>query len=170
MDLIVLGSARCIWSDFAAASGKLLGKNYEVMAVNDIGMHFPGDLRHWYSNDAWMLSAWKRARRPDYNKNIILHTNNGAGTFIKDDMKVWDWVCGNSGINAVQTGIALGYNDIYVCGIPLDESGHYFDPEWKKTSYSNENAFDEWRRYRLNWGGHVKSMSGNTKLILEGAL
>lgn len=161
-ECIVLGSARRVWLDLAEAGG---AQGRDVMAVNDIGMHYPGDLTHWYSNDAKMLGHWSDARRPGYSKAGALHSNNPG----RQGVRVWDnLVGGNSAVNAVCVALELGYERVIVCGVPLDETGHYFDPPWINTSYNNEAEFDEWRRRVAYFAGRVTSMSGKTREILSG--
>ena len=39
---------------------------------------------------------------------------------------------------AVYTALALGYDEIILCGVPLDDSHHYFDPDWRKCSFTKQ--------------------------------
>ncbi len=162
-ECIVIGSGRCVWDDLARTNTVCR----DVMCINDIGMHYPGPIRHWYSNDGVMLKYWHQARRPEYNKDIKLHSNNGAGGSIDPSIRVWEWVHGNSGINAVKTALALGYDKVIVCGMPLDDSGHYFDSPWGVTNYNNNSVLDDWVRYAVECRGKVISVSGNLRRILD---
>ena len=166
---IVLGSARCVWDDYLEAVNNC-HEPFEVMCINDIIMHFPGNVKHAYSNDAQMLPKWEAARRPGYPRVGHLHSNNGAGGSVNERVKIWDWVHGNSGVNAVLTALALGYRRVIVCGIPLDNTGHYFSPHWGVSGYDNEASLDEWRKHAVEWGNSVISMSGNTREILNGGI
>lgn len=140
---------------------------YDVMCINDIGMHYPGVVKYWYSNDAVMLKYWAQARRPGYNKDIKLHSNNGAGGSIDPSITLWDWVHGNSGINAVKTALALGYDRVVLCGVPLDNTGHYFDPPSVMTNYDNNSVLDDWEKFAVQSKESVTAMSGNLKRILS---
>lgn len=158
--LIVLGSGRCVWDDISRVNIKA-----DYMAVNDVGMHFPGFLNHWYSNDVEMLRRWASARRPGYNLNFETHSCNPG-------VKHHHHLTGNgtSSLNAVVVGKRLGYEKIILCGIPLDDSGHYFDPPWIKTNFSNEVPRDGdqikfWSQQDLRG---VYSMSGRTRELLGG--
>lgn len=162
--LIILGGGRCVWDDY----DMVRHHKHDIMAVNDVGMHIPSPLAHWYSNDAAMIPKWVSCRR--YAGVGKLHTNNGAGVGVPSGIRMWDFVGGNSVINAVEVGLALGYADIVVCGAPLDNSGWYFSPIWEESHYNNENELDEWRRRVVKFSGRVKSMSGNTKRILDGTI
>ncbi|MFQ5622443.1 MAG: hypothetical protein ACE5FS_03505 [Paracoccaceae bacterium] len=159
--LTIAGGGRCVWSDLEGHW------NGDVMCVNDIGMHFPGQVRHWYSNDAKMLAKWSAARRPllvARQERAILHHSCNPGHIH------WPWPGhGSSGLNAVYTGLGLGYDEIFLAGMPLDDSGHYFDPPWVKTNFVREVPERYWIRARDHiFKGRVKSLSGRSKEILEG--
>lgn len=169
--LVVLGGGRCVWDDLAAF-GMAGNHNHDVMCVNDIVMHYPGPVKHVYSNDHGMLSKWVSARRPThitaYYPVQHTHTCRSGGA-----QNIWPWPGhGSSGLNAVYTGLGLGYERIVICGIPLDNSGHYFDPPWTRTNFMNEVADrDGEPKYWANaakriFKGRVKSMSGRTKDLL----
>jgi hypothetical protein len=38
---------------------------------------------------------------------------------------------GTSSIFALKIALVMGYKKIVVCGVPLDDSGHYYDPEYR---------------------------------------
>lgn len=169
--LLIAGSGRCVWDDAREYfDGCFPGA---VMCVNDIGMHWPTPFDHWYSNDWRMLQHWFHARRPRYRMEfdnaIRLHTCSeliGA--------TVWPWPGhGSSSLNAVYTGLALGYEPIVLAGVPLDDSGHYFDPPYQtsaesKTNFHREGTLKPWRQFAPYVKGQVFSMSGNSREILGG--
>lgn len=161
--LVILGGGRCVWDDYA----QVRHREHDIMAINDVGMHIPAPLSHWYSNDAAMLPKWASCRR--YAGRGQLHTNNGAGVGVQDGIRVWDFVHGNSGINAALVGMALGYDNIIVCGVPLDGSGWYFSPPWESSGYNNDYELDIWRKYKLEFAGRVKFISGRVKELFNGA-
>lgn len=127
--LVVCGSGRCVWDDLQKIPGKT-----DFMAVNDMGMHLPFDLAHWFSNDAESLLYWKHCRRRGYNQDFRVHSCNK-----KSGIEFWPWPGqGTSSLNAVYTGIGLGYEDIYLAGVPLDDSGHYWEAPWLKSNFTKE--------------------------------
>lgn len=167
-ELVVCASGHSIWDDLQKVGLKgSYEQNFDIMAVNDAGMHIPYKLSHWYSNDVSMLPFWRKARRPRFGENetkeeIKLHSCN---TFVGID---WGWPGGGtSTLNAVMTGLALGYDKIYICGAPLDDGRHYFDPPWAKTNFSRSGGLREWESRKAFFEGKVVSMSGNTKRILD---
>lgn len=159
---LVVGSGRSVWDDLSQAD-----KSLDAICVNDVGMHYPGPVSHWYSNDIAMLPKWIAARRPrytlDYGKDIQIHS-------CCEGVK-WKWPWpghGSSSLNAVFTALGLGYEKIILCGVPLDDSGHYFDPPWVKTNFARDATVRHWKLLAPKFQGRVKSMSGNSREILGG--
>ena len=178
--LIICGGGRTVWSDL----GRITDWNSCCsMAVNDAIMHFPNRLDHGYSNDAinnginhQMLLKWYAARRPEFkalDQGTKLHSCFGEGV---PGVKHWDLPGhGSSGLNAVYVGLGLGYEKIILCGIPLDNSGHYFNPPWIRTNFEREvpskragpDQIRFWTDARdTKFQGRVFSMSGRTRELL----
>lgn len=171
--IFVCGSARCIWDDLEKAG---LAKNddthFHIMAINDLIMHYPSRVEHAYSNNHKYLKRWIDARRDQFvtRWEPIKHTHsNKIG-----GKHTWPWPGhGTSSLNAVYTAIALGYTDIRLCGIPLDNTGHYFEPHWMKTNFQAEVGVRDGRmKYWHNakdkiFEGKVTSYSGRTKELLN---
>lgn len=168
--LVVCGGGRCVWEDMEGFCPHIRGGSFHIMAVNDVGMHIPLDVKHWYSNSPKELSAWKNARRPNYNTSILTHSldsQNGGAKY------KWPWPGhGTSSLNAVYTGLRMGYEQIVLCGVPLDDSGHYFDPPWIGSTFASQvperdGTLKWWGRAAEElFGGRVKSMSGRTRDLL----
>lgn len=168
--LLIVGSGRCVWDDLM----KIDYKAWDVMCINDMVMHFPGPVHHAYSNDHKWLLKWVEARRPrllkDYPNEILLHS---CGVGCNTRIHHWPWPGhGSSGLCAVYTGLGLGYDEIVLAGVPLDGSGHYFDPPWGKTNFQNEVPDQDglpryWRRASQGvFDGKVTSLSGRTRELL----
>lgn len=176
--LLIVASGRCVWDDLEELGCIHVMTGYEkvkfdgdIMAVNDIGMHLPARIKHWYSNDGYMLPRWRDARRPEYRDHL---DKNGIEfhsfrTYGHNFIHQWPWPGhGGSGLNSVYTGLGLGYDEVIIAGMPSDNSGHYFDPPWVGTNFENmvpnvkdgtENRW--WRQARMKiFDGRVKAMSG----------
>ncbi len=171
--LIVVAGARCVWDDMALLNIRG-GDNdsWHVLCINDIVMHYPGRIEHFYSNDHRWMPKWLAARRE-------LHTRAWGGPKHCHSNRTgakWNWPWpghGTSTLNAVYTGLALGYDRIVICGAPLDNSGHYFDPPWVQTNFEREVGTREdgqvmyWQKARDHWfNDRVRSMSGRTRTLL----
>lgn len=177
-ELVVMAGGACVWDDLSKVPGFIQDKweqSFEVMAVNDVGMHIPYKLSHWYSNDSW-IQYWSRARRPRFSRGGMLFRSHQDETILLHSYTQipgcieWGWPGGGtSSLNACMTGLGLGYDRIYLCGAPLDDGPHYFDPPWVKTNFSRSGGLREWQNHRDRFfEGKVISMSGNTKRILDG--
>ena len=168
-----MGSGRCVWDDLK----DFPWKSYEIMTVNDMVMHFPWTVSHAYSNDWEMLPKWVAARRPryrlEYDVGIQLHSCHPC-----PGASLWD-IPGNgtSSLGAVLVGQKLGYQKIVLAGVPLDGSGHYFDPpdgfdgSRKWSNFDREVSTRENGQIRF-WSGivhdlsNVRSLSGRTRELL----
>ena len=177
--LLIVGSARCVWDDLKQFGFPDNYPDVAIMAVNDMIMHFPGDIDHIFSAHGDMLINWWKARRPDlkiqFKKRPSFHSVN----IYKDikGVKTIDWSGqGTSGLGACFTGLDIGYDEIVLAGIPIDNSGHYWEPEGARTNFQREivdakgNIRGDGRRFWANakdkFDGRVKSLSGFTKLLL----
>ena len=71
--LVIAGGAACVWDDLERLGcrsnqhrGCVIVPDGDLMVVNSLGMDMPGEVVHWYSNDAKALKAWSVARRPEH--------------------------------------------------------------------------------------------------------
>jgi hypothetical protein len=62
-------------------------------------------------------------------------------------------------------GLALGYDKIILAGVPIDGTGHFFDPPGKVVNqFLGTNIKEEWNNANRNYfKGRVKSLSGRTR-------
>lgn len=170
--LLIVGPARCVWDDLETVHPS----SFEVMAINDIGIHLPMPIEHWFSCHGDRLHLWRQCRKPRFRvmdrDQIKLHTCIGSHQHVH----TWPWPGhGSSGLNAIYTGLALGYDNIVLAGVPLDSSGHYFnppddhplkrlDPRPNWSNFENEGKERVWLNARDRvFHGRVKSLSGRTR-------
>jgi len=81
------------------------------------------------------------------------------------------WPCkltGTSALFATRVALALGYEEVVLCGVPLDETGRYYSAPWDKGVSLNVVDMKEWEEYVPVFEGRVKSMSGRTRELLGG--
>ena len=169
---IVCGDSACIWDDlerFGCRSGNGVFKpGWDVVTVNRAVETFPGVVEHAYSNVAGVVNRHVAARRDDYAAEFGKPHHTHSRTDGTD--WVWPWHGGGtSGLGAILTALALGYEKIVLCGMPLDNKRHNGEPPWRKTRFTVEVPDNDphWdRAMRVAFDGKVTSMSGRTKYWL----
>lgn len=164
---IVVGSGRCVWADLDAIALVLRDEPRTWFCVNDMVVysphchhgvsHHPDKLVHW---DALRTrSICNRARE----KNLALHTSYQHSKVPEGAIRVWPEfkTGGSSSLLAVRVAIALGFDRVYVAGVPLTNDGHMFDDPNSKCPYADmEHYRAEWRRVREDLTGRVVAPSG----------
>lgn len=192
--IMICGGASCVWQDIAHflrwryhVGPEMLPPLVHMMTVNDLAMHLPLPLHHAYANSWQELECWIQARRIEYRRideraAVRTHVHSGHPS-TSNEMERWPWpLHGTSGLNAVYTAIALGYDEIVLCGIPLDSSPHYWQAPWEISNFLNEvpeiqrggssdpfNLIDGpqfWLTAQGMFEDKVHSMSGRTKDLL----
>ena len=177
--LVICADGACIWDDLEALGCKsTVGRGkvrapteWDFMVVNKLGETFPGEIAHWYSNEPELMHRFIAARRSEYAKEFDTQfethsCNHGAK---------WHWPFGGhgtSGCTAALVGCALGYDQVILCGMPLDNGPHNGEPPWRKSNFLNEAASPKdsdapshhWKRaIDSAFKGRVTSMSGRTR-------
>lgn len=167
-NLIVCGDAECIWNDLerfgCRAANSVEKYGWDFLTVNRAIETFPGKVEHCYSNVYWVLSRFIKARRDEYmhefGKPRYSHAITEGADF------TWPWVGqGTSGLGAILTGLALGYDRIVLAGIPLTNTPHNGEPWWRKTRFTTEvKDQDQHWSNAINkaFDGKVTSLSGRT--------
>ena len=176
MRLVIVGSGRCVWDDLQ----KLWPITDDVMCVNDMIMFYPEDIDHIFSLHGNKLATWWAARFIPYKQRFTkipkFHTANNEQN-VPSHYRRWDFAGGGtSGLAACFAGIGLGYDSIVLCGVPIDNSGHFWEAPWEGTNFQREiaNAHGQirgdgrrfWVNAKEKFNGRVKSMSGYTKKLL----
>ena len=162
-DLLILGGGRCVWDDINAS----LPWEGQVMAVNDIGMHYRGRIQHWVTMHAKFMQGWMHYRQNHswgWGDKPVTHAHT-------DDMNidcVWplkNWAGGTSGLFACYVALMLGYSNIVLAGMPLTQDGRYLDAPFYGGEFTDPLAHWEWARDNV-FDGRVKSLSGRSKELL----
>lgn len=178
--LVICADAACVWDDLErfgcrsnADRGSVSKSGWDFMTINKMVETFPGAIEHCYSNEPALLNAFIAARRAEYVREFspIGHThscNKGA-------QWRWPWTGrGSSLLGGVIVGLGLGYEQIVICGGPLDNSPHNGEPPWRKTAFLKREVPDDfkgcenshWAELRPTFRGRVTSMSGRTRAWL----
>jgi len=167
--LLVIGGARCVWEDLAAADTLTGRGNFKLMAVNDSAMFIPEPITHMASLHPKHLGPWRALRKARYPTAGHSHTHSVRKADGVDF--VWSPLHsdGLSGLFGVQVGLMLGYERIVLAGIPMDDSGTFWEPPEVRRKYGLESYERAWKYARDNYfRGRVKSLSGNTRDWLGG--
>jgi hypothetical protein len=161
--LLIMGGGRCVWEDLERIDSAFGGNR---MAVNDIMAYYQGEIMHGVSLHPEYLPGWIKFRQGHNFGNgahVFTHSNRRVGEYPEC---LWDLdnLGGTSGLFAIFIAFLMGYKSIVLAGIPMDGSGHFFDPHWIETDFSSMTQFQVWTWARDNiFKGRVKSLSGNTR-------
>ncbi len=163
----VLGGAECVWADLASA--QVLCKPDVIVAVNDIGVDYPGEIDHWVSFHSDFLGKWSRARAARGLPPAKTYwTGQGGPTrAAPEGTKTVNAVGGSSGMLATFAALRSGVAKVILCGVPIDPAmRHYHEGKrgaaWKEASKYQKH----WRAAEADFRGRVKSMSGWTAELL----
>lgn len=178
--LAVCGDAACVWQDleqlgcrYDQGRGSVASLEYDFLTVNKLVEVFPGKIEHCYSNEAMLLRKFIAARRSEYTSEFGNPKHSHSCTEGVDHR--WPWGGqGTSALGATLIGLALGYHQIVLCGVPLDDGPHNGEPYWRQCRFEASEAASAAKaphKPELHWGraidlafeGRVKSMSGRTK-------
>jgi hypothetical protein len=169
-NMIILGGGKTVWEDYFFARS-IMPKS-EIMCVNDIGGQFKAEhIHHMVSLHTGFFVATKLLRQ---EKSVNLDYRNHFPKAATGVDVVWRMqnVGGTSGLFATKIAVAMGSKHIILCGIPMDNTGHYFDPpnadgnHTTKFSQNNCNLVP-WRDCKKSGlvMSRVRSMGGHTAHI-----
>lgn len=163
--VLIMGGARCLWDDLNA-----LGDwRHDRMGVNDIIGHYQGTLRHGVTLHPEYLPGWLDYRNGhNYGNRGHVHTHSCKAAPRVETAWPFHNGGGSSGLYACYIAIALGYSRIVLAGMPIDATGHYFDPpEARHPHLGNRPDHIVWHQAAAEiFAGRVRSMSGWTAKIL----
>ena len=183
--LLVCGSGRGLWGDIAAytmrrGQGVHGEPTCDTMAVKQAGMYLPWRFQHWAGAHGERFQYMAPLRREGYYFRGMDKGQRGVhpqklGAKIHSE-KAWPlvdhvWGCkmvGTSALFAVRVGLMLGYDEVVLCGVPLDTTGRFYDAPWDKGVDLNVVDMAEWEQFLPFMKGRVKSMSGRTRDLLGG--
>uniref|UniRef100_A0A6H1ZU01 Uncharacterized protein n=1 Tax=viral metagenome TaxID=1070528 RepID=A0A6H1ZU01_9ZZZZ len=162
-NLLIIGSAPCVRDDLKRFDKTHRG---DRMAVNDPAMHYTGSLEHLVSMHHEYFHCWldfRYGHNYGNGKRVMTHSYR-AGSGVDVAWSILN-VGGTSGLYACMVGLALGYERIILAGMPMDNSGHYFDLAGPLTDFEHGNAIATvWKESRNNYfKDRVRSLSGRTR-------
>lgn len=184
-NLVICADAHCVWDDLERfgcrsdeGNGSVRKDGWDFMTVNKMTEVLPGNIEHCYSNAASVLIRAYDARRDEYQAEFCKPKNTHAlsrGTH-------WEWPFGGhgtSGLGSCLVAVALGYELIVLCGMPLDNGPHNGQPPWRKCHFETSEAAgnvntgvnSHWKMARdVAFQNRVRSMSGRTRAWLGDAM
>lgn len=168
---LVLGGAGNLWTDVEAALD--LGEYHGVVACNDAGAAWPGELDALVTLHAEKAPLWTERRvRNGYPwpKHILGHEGLGrvpplCMTGSTDYRFPGQATTGSSGLFALKVAlIDLAFDKAVLCGVPMDSApGHFFDLSAWTGAMSHRRGWHEALPIIKN---RARSMSGWTREIL----
>lgn len=152
---LVLGGASCLWDDLR----RLGDFPATVIAVNAVGIHYPGRIDHWVTLHPANFPVWESKREGNWD-----YTRWSESPPCDEELDSWG---GSSGIYGARVALHLGFDRVVLCGVPLDERPHFHDSDrWSKGPWlvakEHRRELDAIKD-RL---GNVRSMSGYTAEVL----
>jgi hypothetical protein len=165
---MVLGSGRSIWDDLS----RFNHKGYGVVAVNNMTLHYRDQVDHSVSMHPDEPELWRKLRKIYNCLPCELITHSPVPTNQKSETD-YTWYFekgqgGTSGLFAVMLALALGYDRVVLCGMPLDDLGHFYDPpNHRDGCFRSDFIHSEWNEVnKLYFNNRVKSLSGWTRNLL----
>lgn len=167
---VVIGGAACVWDDLAAA--RKLGRFDAVIAINDAGAHYEGEIEIWATLHIEKMAQWVVARGDKGfppARTIAGHKGHvreaQPNKLQPDYVTDYRWPgmsgSGSSGLFAVKVAIEHGFDRIVLCGVPMQAAGnHFFDARpWREV-----NSFTgAWPVALPYIKPFTRSMSGQTR-------
>ncbi len=172
---LVVGGADCALKDVEAALR--LGEFDGVITVNDITIHWPGDIHaavslHSEKWNYWLIQR-QRANRP-MPRRVFAHLEfRTSNAVARQPPQITDYVeykfpsqkdSGSSGLFGVKVALMdLGYDRAVICGIPMTAEGrHFFD----KRPWGGAASMRRGWKQALPYLSRVRSMGGWTAELL----
>jgi len=155
---ILAGSAECLWDDVFRL--REIIQDYDVYCVNHTALYWPGDVKGVISIHAEIFTEWfmKQVR----NKGAFtVSCRPGADRLYSPRQESLD-----SGLLGARY-LNDRYDQVILCGIPLDRSRKFYEPYGRESSVWQDNILQAWIDQK-DFLKNCVSMSGNTVEILGG--
>lgn len=153
-----------MWEDYA----RVRPWPGEIMAVNDIGQYLHEPLRHWVTLHAEFMPGWRYFREKHlYSAGYSLTVHSHKMKTGVDTSWGIENIGGSSGLFGTFIGLMLGYAQIVLAGVPMDNTRHFFDPPWYGHDLGDRANEIVWREAQQRYfAGRVRSLSGRTRAWL----
>lgn len=166
---LVIGGAHCVFNDIENYDGPIDG----VVACNDVGAEYPGELTAWVSLHPDKFAKWAEKREANGHPPCPQYFGHRTGTSgqikgipIKQTPYMFPGQkqTGSSGLFALKVALLdLGFDRAVLAGIPMEQTPHFFDGKaWK----SADNFRKAWLTVPDEYMMRAKSLSGWTSVLL----
>lgn len=170
---LIIGGAECVWDDLRRVE-EMVGGDWPgiVIAVNDVGIHYPGRIDHWATLHAEKLDGWQRDRIHRGHGRTWTTWSRPKSTRRGVDRIVTGWTRGASGMLAVGVALdELGCDRVVLAGIPMDAQPHFRESTVHVAGrpwHAGGSHWNAWKKDEMaeRLGGRVRSMSGKTRELL----
>ena len=157
---IIVGCASCVWDDLKNLPKEYLGA--KIVLLNDMIYSYPHHADYAISVHSESMSKWLK-KRGEAMYNLPLEAIVYAQRYVGDfKIKTLEYG-GSSGLFAVMSMIAEGYDNIMLCGVPMMSIPHFWGGEDWNHCFMYRKA---WLTHLSEIKDKVHSMSGWTKKIL----
>ena len=157
----VLGGARGVWAELSQLEAMLGRRPDLIVATNDAGVVYPGQLDAWATLHHERFAEWQRRRVGNQNYRAFIHAPF-TGLACEVVRERWS---GSSGLYAAQVALQeLGASGVVLCGVPLSpEAAHFFN----SAPWSDADVFRQGFEAALPViRDSIRSMSGWTRDLL----
>jgi len=166
---LVVGSARGVWEDLRAVSALLVERPI-ILAVNAMVAFLPWMIDHAVSHHGRALAHLVGYRRLIKSlepavRDAPLVAHSSYATAGVD--RAWpEFTAGDSSLLATRIACALGFPRIVLVGVPLEDTGRFYD-DAERPSFAYAATYrPRWQEARAELADRVRSMSGWTAELL----
>ena len=166
--VVICGAARCLWDDLATLDLSA----HHLCAVNFVPICWTRVFDHWVSVHDDQHWFDRRSMSIYYCRGEALANHCMLHGFRTDDSQVVRWGFRNEGTSslfALRVMLALGYDRIILAGVPLDGSGHFYEPPGDarpQDRFGDSYTHETWQRAVPEFADRARSVSGFTRELL----
>ena len=163
---LVIGGARCVWEDVKKLEAEFGPWRGLVIAVNDIGCHWPGPIDHWCTLHPEKMKKWQAERSTKGYPGGYTTWTSRKYAGIDKVIKTWGGM--SSGGLAVTVAIdGLTVERVVLAGVPMEKTPHFAQSTVHQKTKNWNSAQTHWRSWNKpqaesKMKGKVRSMSGLT--------
>lgn len=164
--LLIVGDAKSVWDDIARF--RALDVPHDTMLINHVPLGYPYPYQHYVAGDSHMADMQAVAKIVP--KKVTKHcwNPNSIGfdvRWLRMNKAGWSGTTANL---AIKIAIILDYYKIVLAGVPMDNSGHWYDEflssEDRKRQSDHRHHLWKWNELACRPQARLmRSMSGNTK-------